>query len=101
MERMKSVHAARLLIGCFLAAPAGPLPAWSQVTTADVLGAVTDSSGGALAGAVVTASNLATGAARSVMSDDHGDFLISGLPIGHYRLKPESKGLKVYQIPHL
>jgi hypothetical protein len=71
------------------------------VTTADVLGAVTDSSGAALAGAAVTASNLATGAARSVVADDHGDFLISGLAIGHYRLKAESKGFKVYEIPDL
>src|SRR5260370_26459846 len=72
MERMKSVRTAQLLVGCFLAAAAAS-PGWSQVTTADVLGAVTDSSGAALAGATVTASNLATGAARSVVADDRSE----------------------------
>ncbi len=80
---------------------AGSLPAWGQVTTADVLGTVTDPSGGVLIGTVVTVNNLATGATRSVVADDHGDFLISALSIGHYHLKAENKGFKVYEIPDL
>ena len=96
MQNLKS-----LLFGSFIAVFAGSLPAWSQVTTADVLGSVTDPSGAALVGAIVSVSNLATAASRSTMTDDNGDFLISGLPIGHYRLKTESKGFKIYDIPDL
>ena len=96
MSNLKS-----LLFGSFIAVFAGSLPAWSQVTTADVLGSVTDPSGAALVGAIVSVSNLATAASRSTITDDNGDFLISGLPIGHYRLKTESKGFKIYDIPDL
>jgi hypothetical protein len=56
-----------LLFGSFAAAFAVSLSAWSQVTTADVLGSVTDPSGAeALVGAIVPVSNLATAATRSV-----------------------------------
>src|SRR5215813_10868393 len=101
MQNWKSFRAPELLVAGLLAAMAGALPGWSQVTTADVLGTVTDSSGAVLVGAAVTVSNLATGATRSVVADDHGDYLISALAIGHYRLKAESKGFKVYEIPDL
>jgi hypothetical protein len=62
MQGLKSVHSPRLLVGCFFAAAAASLPAWSQVATADILGAVTDSSA-ALVGAGLhgAASALARG----------------------------------------
>src|ERR1700756_5331013 len=101
MQNRKRIRAPRLLVAASLAALAGSLPASSQVTTADVLGTVTDSSGAVLVGTAITLSNLATGAARSVVADDHGDYLISALAIGHYRLRAESKGFKVYEIPDL
>jgi hypothetical protein len=101
MQNLKHFRAPRLLAAGLLAAVAGSLPGWSQVTTADVLGTVTDSSGAVLVGTAVTISNLATGATRSVVADDHGDYLISALAIGHYRLRAESKGFKVYEIPDL
>ena len=101
MQNWKHFRAPRLFAAGLLAAVAGSLPAWSQVTTADVLGTVTDSSGAVLVGTAVTISNLATGATRSAVADEHGDYLISGLAIGHYRLRAESKGFKVYEIPDL
>ena len=87
--------------GFVVVALLGSITAWGQVTTADVLGTVTDSSGGVLGGTAVTVSNLATGATRTAVADDHGDYLISALSVGHYRLKAESKGFKVYEIPDL
>src|SRR6516165_9533044 len=99
MQHLKRFRAPRLFAVGLLAAVAGSLPAWSQVTTADVLGTVTDSSGAVLVGTAVTVNNLATGAMRSVAADEHGEYLISALAIGHYRLRAESKGFKVYEIP--
>src|SRR6516165_4949827 len=87
--------------GFVVAALLGSITAWGQITTADVLGTVTDSSGGVLGRTAVTVSNLATGATRAAVADDRGDYLISALPVGHYRLKAEGKGFKVYEIPDL
>src|SRR5215471_19197767 len=101
MQNREFFRAPGFLVAGLLAAMAGSLPAWGQVTTADVLGTVTDSSGAVLVGTAVTISNLATGATRSVVADDHGEYLISALAIGHYRLRAESKGFKVYEIPDL
>src|SRR5437773_6087134 len=44
----------------------------AQVTTADVVGRVTDSSGAVLPGVTVVIENLGTGATRSVVSSDTG-----------------------------
>jgi hypothetical protein len=44
----------------------------AQVTTADVLGRLTDTSGAVLPGVMVVIENLGTGATRSVVSSDTG-----------------------------
>ena len=101
MATLKCVYARQLVLAGLVAAMSGLLPAWGQVTSADVLGTVTDTSGAVLVGTAVIVNNLATGATRSVVADDHGEYLISALAVGHYRLKAESKGFKIYEIPDL
>ena len=49
-------------------------PAHAQVTTADVVGRVTDTSGGALPGATVTITNPATGDTRTQVTSETGDY---------------------------
>ena len=51
----------------------------AQVTTADVLGRVTDTCGAALPGVMVVIENLGTGATRTVVSD-RGDYVFNLLP---------------------
>ena len=51
----------------------------AQVTTADVLGRVTDTCGAALPGVMVVIENLGTGATRSVVSD-RGDYVFNLSP---------------------
>jgi hypothetical protein len=48
--------------------------AWAtpQITTADVVGRVTDSTGAVVPGATVTLTNLGTNIARSVVADERG-----------------------------
>ncbi len=60
--------------------------------TADIVGRVTDASGAILPGATVTAENLATKEVRTVTTNDTGDYTITPLPIGTYRIKIELEG---------
>ena len=79
-----------LCVGVLAAAPA-----WAQ-TTAELNGRVTDSSGAVLPGVTVTVTQTATGLVRSVVSDGDGNYLISNLPTGPYRLEVSLQGFKNY-----
>src|SRR5262245_36946740 len=70
----------------------GPVPARAQVTTADIVGRVTDASGGVLPGATITIENVATHDVRSAPSNETGDYLFNLLPIGAYTVKVELQG---------
>ena len=69
--------------------------AWSQ-STAQINGAVADSSGAVLPGATVVAINIDTGFRRDVVTDDKGSFTLSNLPIGPYRLEVTLSGFRTY-----
>ncbi len=71
-------------------------PAWAQLSTAELNGRVTDSSGAVLPGVTVTATQTATGAVRTVVTDESGSFLISNLPTGPYRLEVSLQGFRNY-----
>ena len=71
-------------------------PAWAQGSTAELNGRVTDSSGAVLPGVTVTATQTATGLVRSVVTDGDGNYLISNLPTGPYRLEVSLPGFKNY-----
>ena len=71
-----------------------PLPLVAQVTTADVVGTVTDSTGALLPGVTVTARSEATGNVETAVTDAGGNFQILRLPPGRYRLTTELQGFK-------
>jgi hypothetical protein len=66
-------------------------------TAATVRGTVQDSSGGVLPGATVTMTNTGTRAVQSTVSDDRGQFLLSGLFPGTYDLIVELEGFKKHE----
>ena len=66
--------------------------AHAQVTTADILGRVTDSSGAVLPGATVTIVNTATHDTRTLISNETGDYVFNLLPIGTYTVTIELQG---------
>jgi hypothetical protein len=66
--------------------------AHAQVTTADILGRVTDSSGAVLPGATVTIVNTATRDTRTLISNETGDYVFNLLPIGTYTVTIELQG---------
>ena len=66
----------------------------AQATTAAILGTVNDSSGAAVPGATVTATNTGTGIAQNAVSDSRGRYLVPSLTIGTYEVKAELQGFQ-------
>ena len=62
--------------------------------TADIVGRVTDTSGGVLPAVTITAENVATKNVRTTVSSDTGDYLFTLLPIGVYNVKIELQGFQ-------
>lgn len=72
----------------------GGASAHAQVRSATVAGTVTDSSGGAVAGAKVSVIETATGQHYDVTSNGTGEFTVPYLPGGLYTLKVEQTGFE-------
>jgi hypothetical protein len=87
----------KVLIGALLllltAAPCGSV-AVAQITTATIVGTITDASGAALPGADVTARNVDTKLVRNVPSSAVGAFRIEFLPVGNYVVEVTLSGFK-------
>ena len=61
--------------------------AFAQLSTAQLSGKVTDTSGAVLPGVSVTMTQTDTKAARTVVTDADGAYVISNLPTGPYQLE--------------
>jgi len=66
----------------------------AQTTTGSLKGTVTDPTGAVVAGATVTAVNVATGAQRIAESNDAGIFDFQTLQPGKYNITVDAKGFK-------
>jgi len=90
------VRQVRLLLAVAVGALAlGVAPAaYAQRITGDITGTVSDSTGGAMAGADVTAVCGATGQSRSVVSDAGGGYRLAELPVCVYKVSVTSQGFK-------
>jgi outer membrane receptor protein involved in Fe transport len=87
-----------LLVGIILICSA---TSYAQVTTADVVGTVTDNTGAVLPNAKVTVTNLGTNISRTVTSDSSGEYVVNLLPIGQYAVRVEATGFKIYTATNL
>jgi hypothetical protein len=65
--------------------------------TASISGTVTDSSGAAVAGATVTATNVATGVGVTQQTNGDGFYSFQSLPLGTYTVDVVQKGFKAYK----
>ena len=68
---------------------------WGQ-STAQVSGTVRDQSGAVLPGVEVTATQTATGIARSVVTNETGSYVLPNLPVGPYRLEASLPGFRSF-----
>src|ERR1700748_809363 len=68
--------------------------AFGQLTTADILGTVTDASGAVVPNAAVTLTNLGTNEKRTVQTSGSGDYTFTLLPVGHYSIAVNATGFQ-------
>lgn len=80
-----------LVLGGWLCSLAG---AQAQSGTSTLLGTVTDAQKGVLPGAVVTATQVGTGAERVITTDAGGAYRLSALAPGMYTVKVEMQGFR-------
>ncbi|MFZ0593660.1 MAG: TonB-dependent receptor [Bryobacteraceae bacterium] len=69
-------------------------PAQAQVETADVLGAITDPTGSAIANATVTLVNQDTGVKSETKTGGNGDFTFPNVKVGIYTVTAEAPGFE-------
>lgn len=79
---------------CAIAFVCAAVPALAQADRATVTGAVSDTSGAAIAGADVTITYLATGLERRAASNDRGAYFVTGLPVGRATIAVTRDGFR-------
>jgi len=85
----------RTAIGFVIAMVLAGSMVWAQ-STAQIQGTVLDSTGSAVPGADVKATQTQTGAVRNVTSGADGTYVLSNLPIGPYRIEVSKQGFTTY-----
>jgi hypothetical protein len=93
MKNSKSVGIA-LVVMLLLALTCGAHLAWAQEVTAAITGTVTDSSGAPIAGASVTARDVARDVSYPTETNADGIYYLTRLQIGRYEIKIEAKGFR-------
>jgi hypothetical protein len=88
-KSLRHACAALAVLGCVAAAG---VPAAAQTVTGTIQGTVVDTSGGVLPGVTVSIVQTATGAERTVVTNEVGFYGAPYLPIGPYRLTATLSG---------
>jgi hypothetical protein len=70
---------------------------FSQGSTGRILGGVTDQSGGNIAGATVTITDVQRGVPRNLVTDSDGEYSAPDLLPGTYTVRVELKGFKAFE----
>ncbi len=70
---------------------------FSQGSTGRILGGVTDQSGGNVAGATVTITDVQRGIPRNLVTDKDGEYVATDLLPGTYTVRVELKGFKAFE----
>ena len=72
-------------------------PAFPQGSTGRIAGTVTDQTGGAMAGATVTVTDVSRGVSRTLTTDASGAYNAPNLTPGMYSVRSEAKGFKAVE----
>jgi hypothetical protein len=70
---------------------------FSQGAVGTILGGIFDSSGGAIAGAKVTITDVARGTTRVLMTDQTGQYTAPSLLVGTYSVRAEAQGFQTVE----
>jgi hypothetical protein len=77
------------------------IPAFAQSTSGELVGTVYDQAGAVVPNATVIASNGSTGASVKALSTTSGQYRISNLPVGSYKLAVTATGFTKVEISNL
>jgi len=83
-----------VMVGLVLFAAGSACP---QGSTGRILGTVTDESGGNVAGAIVTITDVARGVSQTLTTDSDGEYVASSVVPGTYIVRAEYKGFKTFE----
>jgi hypothetical protein len=90
-----------VVLGAGLAMLLASVPLFSQGSNGRILGGITDQSGGAIAGAVVTVTDVDRGTARNLTTDTAGAYNAPNLLPGTYKVHAEFKGFRTVERPNI
>ena len=83
-----------------LAALLCPNLALAQISTSTITGSITDSQGLGVVGAKIVATNESTGLTYETKSSSSGDYTLSSLPPGFYKITVAQQGFQTYESLH-
>ncbi len=83
-----------IFVGILLAVSIPPAFAQSQALNGQIEGTASDENNAAVPNAVITVTNIETGATRIVTTDDSGVYRFPLLPLGTYRITAEAANFK-------
>lgn len=83
-----------IAIGILLAASISPVFAQSQSLNGQIEGTVSDQNNAAVPNALISATNIETGATRAITTDESGIYRFPLLPLGTYRITAEAANFK-------
>ncbi len=94
---MKSSYAKRVLVclAVLLGFSLFSIPGFAQLSLGNISGAVTDQSGGAIAGAAVSVIDVARGVTHPLITDGAGLYAANSITPGTYTVRAEAKGFKI------
>lgn len=73
----------------------------AQTTTGGLTGVIRDSDGAVVPGATVKATAPATGTTLMAVSDETGQYVVRGLPVGNYQVQVELAGFSTVQVENV
>jgi hypothetical protein len=85
------------LLGLIFALLLVCVPVFSQGNQGRIMGAITDQTGGVVAGATVTVTDVARGTSRDLVTNEAGEYNAPNLTPGTYSVRAESKGFKAVE----
>ena len=95
-HEIRHVSCRHLILSTIMIVMALSLPLHAQEVSAGLTGRVTDPSGGAVVGAVVTARDQERGTSWPATTNEDGIYACPRIPSGTYSLKVEASGFKTY-----
>ena len=92
-----SIRKAVQVLGASLAVLLFCLPVFSQLNLGRIFGGIADQTGGAIAGATVTVTDVQRGISRTLTTDEAGEYSAPSLTPGTYTVRAEAKGFKAIE----